>query len=396
MATEARRLGLGVMVGNMVGTSLAMAPAFILGQLCDFVDLDGPTFLERGPRAGRRLRRTARSGARTRSGARGRGGDRRNEPRERTWFGQPRGLTILFLTNMWEQFSYFGMRALLVYYMTTTLLFDQEKASSIYGFYTAFAYFTPIIGGTIADRWLGKRRAVIIGATRHGRGPFHDGVRAGLLFRAGDDRAWERPVPADPAEPDQRPLRRRRPAAPVGLQRLLCRRERRRLPRAPGLRLPRRNLRLALRLRRCRRRHARRPCSSILWGQRHLPREQRSCRSRCVPQPSALQTRPRHLPAAARHRPRGHRFPRRLRADRQYVRAVDARRRQPRDRRRRDRRGDVLLAEPAAGHGHDAVASGALEASGRARPRAVGDAQDGGRRIDRRRVLPSRRSGRDG
>ena len=86
------------------------------------------------------------------------------EERAPTWFGQPRGLTILFLTNMWEQFSYFGMRALLVYYMTTTLLFDQEQASSIYGFYTAFAYFTPIIGGTIADRWLGKRKAVNIGA----------------------------------------------------------------------------------------------------------------------------------------------------------------------------------------------------------------------------------------
>lgn len=92
--------------------------------------------------------------------------------RPQTWFGQPRGLTILFLTNMWEQFSYFGMRALLVYYMTTTLLFDQEKASSIYGFYTAFAYFTPIIGGTIADRWLGKRRAVIIGASVMAAGHF--------------------------------------------------------------------------------------------------------------------------------------------------------------------------------------------------------------------------------
>src|SRR4028118_1246872 len=86
-------------------------------------------------------------------------------PAPSNWFGQPRGLTILFLTNMWEQFSYFGMRALLVYYMTTTLLFDQEKSSSIYGFYTAFAYFTPIIGGTIADRWLGQRHAAIIGAT---------------------------------------------------------------------------------------------------------------------------------------------------------------------------------------------------------------------------------------
>jgi len=92
--------------------------------------------------------------------------------RQPTWFGQPRGLTILFLTNMWEQFSYFGMRALLVYYMTTTLLFEQEKASSIYGFYTAFAYFTPIIGGTIADRWLGKRRAVVIGATIMAAGHF--------------------------------------------------------------------------------------------------------------------------------------------------------------------------------------------------------------------------------
>src|SRR5688572_10410954 len=92
--------------------------------------------------------------------------------REETWFGQPRGLTILFLTNMWEQFSYFGMRALLVYYMTTTLLFDQEAASSTYGFYTAFAYFTPIIGGTIADRWLGKRRAVTIGASIMAAGHF--------------------------------------------------------------------------------------------------------------------------------------------------------------------------------------------------------------------------------
>ena len=93
-------------------------------------------------------------------------------PTSSNWFGQPRGLTILFLTNMWEQFSYYGMRALLVYYMTSTLLFGQEKASSIYGFYTAFAYFTPIIGGTIADRWLGKHRAVIIGAATMAAGHF--------------------------------------------------------------------------------------------------------------------------------------------------------------------------------------------------------------------------------
>jgi len=98
------------------------------------------------------------------------------------WFGQPRGLTVLFLTNMWEQFSYFGMRALLVYYMTTTMLFGQEKASSIYGFYTAFAYFTPIIGGTIADRWLGKRRAVIIGAAIMAAGHFMMAFQPAFYF----------------------------------------------------------------------------------------------------------------------------------------------------------------------------------------------------------------------
>jgi POT family proton-dependent oligopeptide transporter len=88
------------------------------------------------------------------------------------WFGQPRGLTVLFLTNMWEQFSYFGMRALLVYYMTKQLLIGQAQSSFIYGTYTACAYFTPIIGGVIADRYLGKRRAVIIGASIMALGHF--------------------------------------------------------------------------------------------------------------------------------------------------------------------------------------------------------------------------------
>lgn len=64
---------------------------------------------------------------------------------------------------MWEKFSYYGMRALLVYYMTKQLLFGQQQASMIYGIYTALAYLTPVFGGLLADRWLGKRRAVIIG-----------------------------------------------------------------------------------------------------------------------------------------------------------------------------------------------------------------------------------------
>ncbi len=91
---------------------------------------------------------------------------------EKTWFGQPRGLTILFLTEMWEFFSYYGMRTLLVYYMTKHLLFAQEKSSFIYGAYTATAYLTPIFGGIIADRRLGKRRAVIIGGSAMALGHF--------------------------------------------------------------------------------------------------------------------------------------------------------------------------------------------------------------------------------
>lgn len=93
-------------------------------------------------------------------------------PTDKTWFGQPRGLTILFLTNMWELFSYYGMRTLLVYYMTKQLLFAQEKASFVYGTYTAMAYFTPILGGAIADRWLGKRTAVILGGSIMALGHF--------------------------------------------------------------------------------------------------------------------------------------------------------------------------------------------------------------------------------
>jgi POT family proton-dependent oligopeptide transporter len=79
------------------------------------------------------------------------------------WFGQPRGLTILFLTEMWVQFSFYGMRALLVLYMTKQLAFSQQGASWVYGLYAAAVYATPIVGGAITDRWLGRRRAVILG-----------------------------------------------------------------------------------------------------------------------------------------------------------------------------------------------------------------------------------------
>jgi proton-dependent oligopeptide transporter, POT family len=79
-------------------------------------------------------------------------------------FGHPKGLVVLFLTEMWERFSYYGMRALLVYYMIKQLTFTQGQASQIYGLYTGFVYFTPLFGGIIADRIIGQRRAVILGA----------------------------------------------------------------------------------------------------------------------------------------------------------------------------------------------------------------------------------------
>ncbi len=79
------------------------------------------------------------------------------------WFGQPRGLSILFLTDMWEQFSFYGMRAILVFYMTKRLGLAQQNASMIYGLYAASVYFTPILGGVISDRWLGRRASVAIG-----------------------------------------------------------------------------------------------------------------------------------------------------------------------------------------------------------------------------------------
>ncbi len=89
-----------------------------------------------------------------------------------TLFGQPRGLTVLFLTEMWEKFSFFGMRALQVYYMTKQLHFSQADASLIYGLYAGGVYLTPIFGGMVSDRWLGRRRAILIGGALMAAGHF--------------------------------------------------------------------------------------------------------------------------------------------------------------------------------------------------------------------------------
>jgi POT family proton-dependent oligopeptide transporter len=87
---------------------------------------------------------------------------------DRSFFGHPRGLSTLFFTEMWERFSYYGMRALLILFMTAPLAagglgFDTGTAGAVYGLYTSMVYMTSLPGGWIADRLIGQRRAVLCG-----------------------------------------------------------------------------------------------------------------------------------------------------------------------------------------------------------------------------------------
>lgn len=86
--------------------------------------------------------------------------------------GHPRGLYLLFITEMWERFSYYGMRALFMLYMTQALLFDKEFSSEIYGSYTGLVYLTPLLGGYIADRYWGNRCSILWGALMMAVGQF--------------------------------------------------------------------------------------------------------------------------------------------------------------------------------------------------------------------------------
>ena len=77
--------------------------------------------------------------------------------------GHPKGLYMLFFAEMWERFSYYGMRALLIFYLTQHWLFSDGKSTLIYGAYTSLVYITPVLGGYLADRYLGQRKAVLFG-----------------------------------------------------------------------------------------------------------------------------------------------------------------------------------------------------------------------------------------
>src|SRR5437667_10410588 len=109
---------------------------------------------------------------------------------DRGWFGQPRGLSTLFFTEMWERFSFYGLRALLVLYMTAAvaqggLAFPTDKATSIVGWYGFGVYAAAIPGGWIADRFLGQFRSVFIGGVIIALGHFSMAVPSVTTFYLG-------------------------------------------------------------------------------------------------------------------------------------------------------------------------------------------------------------------
>ena len=89
-----------------------------------------------------------------------------------TWFGHPRQLARLFTTEMWERFGYYGMRALLALYLTKHFLFSDQTTAGLYGGFTALVYLTPLVGGLLADRYLGSKKSVKFGAILMAMGYF--------------------------------------------------------------------------------------------------------------------------------------------------------------------------------------------------------------------------------
>ncbi|WP_225207049.1 peptide MFS transporter [Novosphingobium huizhouense] len=94
------------------------------------------------------------------------------ETTDSSWFGHPRQLARLFTTEMWERFGYYGMRALLTLYLTKHFLFSDSTTTGLYGGFTALVYLTPLVGGLLADRYLGSKRSVKFGALMMAAGYF--------------------------------------------------------------------------------------------------------------------------------------------------------------------------------------------------------------------------------
>src|SRR5438105_1369336 len=144
-----------------------------------------------GPAARASLRRRAMGTAG--GGAAARAPDARSDRAERAlrltadagWFGHPRGLSTLFFTEMWERFSYYGMRGFLILYMTKALGFTDPHAGAVYGNYVGSVWLAAIFGGVIADRWLGHYRSVLLGGTIIALGHFTLALHAVPFFYAG-------------------------------------------------------------------------------------------------------------------------------------------------------------------------------------------------------------------
>ena len=107
-----------------------------------------------------------------------------------SFFGHPRGLATLFFTEMWERFSYYGMRALLLLYMTAAVAdgglgFDAATGGAIYGLYTSMAYMAALPGGWVADRLIGQRRAVLYGGLVIASGHFSMAIPSLATFYLG-------------------------------------------------------------------------------------------------------------------------------------------------------------------------------------------------------------------
>jgi proton-dependent oligopeptide transporter, POT family len=105
--------------------------------------------------------------------------------RDASWAGHPRGLSTLFFTEMWERFSYYGMRGFLILYMVKALGFSDQHAGAVYGNYVGSVWLAAIFGGIIADRWLGHYRSVLIGGAIIALGHFTLALRALPFFYTG-------------------------------------------------------------------------------------------------------------------------------------------------------------------------------------------------------------------
>lgn len=104
--------------------------------------------------------------------------------------GHPKGLYFLFFTEMWERFSYYGMRAIFILFMTKVLLMKDNEASEIYGSYTGLVYLTPLLGGYLCDKFLGNRRSIIIGGALMALGQFLMFLSASVGAEGGVSIMW--------------------------------------------------------------------------------------------------------------------------------------------------------------------------------------------------------------